>query len=134
MVRAVGANLARTPVSWIGMDAPDQAQRLGHRKVRTAHVLLAVLATYEVTRDLPHLVAGVQDRYAGARALADAGVTYARARAVVADEPPARDPRRYRSYVDGRNDTTAVVAAILTGDTSAARVLRELGVDATALS
>jgi hypothetical protein len=127
-LRATYANLARTPVPWAKMDAEDQARRLGHRTVCTAHLVLALLAMHEVTRDLPHLVTDVADRYAGVRALVGTGATYTAARAVLAAEPPGRDPRRYRSYVDGRSDTTQVVRAILDGDTSASRLLVALGV------
>jgi Clp amino terminal domain, pathogenicity island component len=127
-LRAVNANLARTPVPWADLEARDQAARLGHRKVRTAHLLLALLAMHEVTRDLPHLVVDVPARYAGARALAGAGLTYAAVRAALEADPPGRDPRRYKSYVDARRDTSALLSGILSGDTSAARLLTALGV------
>ena len=82
------------------------------------------------------------EKYAGARALAETGtgLTYAAAREALAArdgpgaQPPDRDPRRYRSYVDGRRDTTAVLAAILDGETSAVRLLAALGVERSALS
>jgi hypothetical protein len=57
MLRLMGANLATVPVPWAGMDARDQARRLGHRRTRTAHLLLALLAIEEVTRALPHMIA-----------------------------------------------------------------------------
>jgi hypothetical protein len=128
LLQAAGANLARTPVPWADLEARDQAARLGHRTVCTAHLLLALLAMHEVTRSLPHLVVDVPDRYAGARALAGTGLTYASARAALEAEAPGRDPRRYKSYVDGPRDTTALLAGILDGGTSAARLLAALGV------
>ena len=131
---AVAGNLARTPGPWADLEARDQAGRLGHRKPATAHLVLALLAMHEVTSLRPHLVAGVTEKYAGARALADTGATYAAARGALAVQPPGRDPRRYRSYVDGRRDTTAVLAAILDGDTSAARLLAALGVERPVLT
>jgi len=139
---AVGGNLARTPGPWADLEARDQAGRLGHRKPLTAHLVLALLAMHEVTTLRPHLIAGVTEKYAGARALAETGtgLTYAAAREALAArdgpgaQPPDRDPRRYRSYVDGRRDTTAVLAAILDGETSAVRLLAALGVERSALS
>jgi hypothetical protein len=127
-LQAAGANLARTPGPWADVEARDQAARLGHRRVRTAHVLLALLAMHEVTEVLPHLVVDVADKYAGTRALAGTGLTYAAARAALSADPPGRDPRRYRSYVDGQRDTMSLLRAILDGDTSAARLLAALGV------
>jgi hypothetical protein len=128
LLQAAGANLARTPVPWADLEARDQAARLGHRKVGTAHLLLALLAMHEVTQVLPHLVVDVADRYLGARTLAGTGLTYAATRAALAAEAPGRDPRRYKSYVDARRDTTSLLAGILDGNTSAARLLAALGV------
>jgi hypothetical protein len=128
-LQAAGANLARTPGPWADLEARDQAARLGHRRVRTAHLLLALLAMHEVTGVLPHLVVDVADKYAGARALAATGLTYAATRAALSADPPGRDPRRYKSYVDVQRDTTSLLRAILAGDTSAARLLAALGVE-----
>jgi hypothetical protein len=128
ILQATGGNLARTPVPWADSEAREQADRLGHPKVRTAHLLLALLAMEEVIRHAPHLAAAVAERYSGAVALVEAGATYAAARAALAGEPPGDDPRRYKSYVDGRRDTTDLVAAILDGNTSASRLLAALGV------
>lgn len=131
-LRMASANYAQAPVGWVRLETDDQARRLGHRQPRTAHVLLAVLATYEVARAYPHMLGGSRRLYGGARALTELGVSYRAAREALIQvwDTVGPDPRRVAAYFRRRHDTTDVVHAILTGETSAVRVLTALGVPA----
>jgi hypothetical protein len=128
-LRLLDVNYATAPAAWITVECGDQARRLGHRPPDTAHILLALLATHEVAQRYPHLVD--DDRlYAGARVLAQYGITYRAAREVATQTwgRPGRDTKSARTYLRRRRDTTAIILAILDGDTSAARTLAALGV------
>lgn len=76
-----GINWAASPAFWVRTETYDQASRRGDKAVGTEHVLLAVLATYEVALRYPHLARekapDPDTRFAGGERLARLGIDHA---------------------------------------------------------
>ncbi|MFH8614759.1 Clp protease N-terminal domain-containing protein [Streptomyces sp. NPDC017979] len=129
-----GVNWAARPTAWIRLETESQARLLGHDRAGTEHVLLAVLATHEVARAHPHMLAeGAQepdDRYLGGERLAALGVDYAAARrALAADDVLGGDVRPADSYVDAADDdrgTGPLVESLLQEGTRALRLVQRM--------
>lgn len=130
----VRLNHAAAPVLWARHEAVAQAAHLGHRRCGTDHLLLALLATYEVAQAYPHLTVGSEQLYDANPLFAQAGLRYADARAAAQTFDAGTDPRPLDAYVvkDGQPQHTATVVRAITGDrrTRAVRLLSALGLDA----
>ncbi|WP_367125473.1 Clp protease N-terminal domain-containing protein [Streptomyces phytohabitans] len=106
LLRRIAVNWASRPAWWVRMETYEQAHRLGARPTApgTEHVLLAVLATYEVALRYPHLTAEDASRtgYEGGRRLAEAGLDHATVHAAVAGGHVAlaADARPVAEYLD----------------------------------
>ncbi|MEU0686337.1 Clp protease N-terminal domain-containing protein [Streptomyces uncialis] len=138
---AKGANLAASPVSWLGFDAVQQAAGLKQR-LGTEHLLLSVLATHEVAVRYPHLATAaapadgdgpdVADRFAGGAALHALGVDYLTVRRAVERDghqlgEDDRDPDTYLEAFEGGDGTGPLTQSLLQGENRARRLLITLG-------
>ncbi|MGV9311777.1 Clp protease N-terminal domain-containing protein [Streptomyces sp. NPDC003691] len=129
-----GVNWAASPTAWVLRETYEQARVLGHRRIGTEHVLLAVLATHEVARAHPHLAregaSGAGNRYRGGDRLAAMGLGYATVRKALATAPElGADPRPAAELLDGvRQDdgTGPLVEALLQDGTRAGRLIRHI--------
>ncbi|MER7753711.1 hypothetical protein [Kitasatospora sp. NPDC097643] len=118
------------PASWLRAEADGQALRLGRRTPGTEHVLLAVLAAYEVSLREPELVD--DEDAAGGALLAGLGLAYARAYAELDADRVAlpADPRSVEAYlseVSAGQGTGPLVRTLLAEDTRARRLAEALG-------
>ncbi|MCM2391811.1 Clp protease N-terminal domain-containing protein [Streptomyces albipurpureus] len=133
-----GINWATDPIAWIKLESRYQMQAVGHGE-GTEHLLLAVLATHEVAVRYAHLAAegleGVdilQTRYAGGQRLAEMGIGYVAARAVMDRDPDlgTADQRPLEAYLKAAltdGGTGPLVDALLRDDTRARRLVEALG-------
>jgi hypothetical protein len=124
-------NWAAQPVLWVMAEAHALADQRGRPRRGTDDVLLAILATYEVAQEYPHLTESARDQYGGGQILADLGVRYRDAYQVAQDTDLGADPKPLRSIVSELPEsTTALLRTILTGpDNRAGRLLSALGID-----
>ncbi|MFE9660809.1 Clp protease N-terminal domain-containing protein [Streptomyces sp. NPDC005955] len=140
---AKGANLAEAPISWTRIDAARLARSSGGA-VGTEHLLLAVLATYEVAQRYPHLaLAGPgrpasgaptapADRFAGGARLHALGADYLMVRRGVEQygHELGTDDRDVDTYADALapgDGTGPLAEALLRGENRARRLLLTLG-------
>ncbi|MFI1018083.1 Clp protease N-terminal domain-containing protein [Streptomyces sp. NPDC020965] len=136
IVMGSGINWAAVPTTWVKMDAHDQARRL-FQELGTEHVLLAILATYEVAAQYPHLAGENAPepglRYAGGALLAVRGVDYARVHRALANAgdlgPDERSADRYLDAAQSEDGTGPLAETLLREDTRARRLIESL--DAT---
>jgi hypothetical protein len=124
VLRVTPFNYARYPAIWIQFEAMRQARLAGRLRPGTVHILLAVLAAYEVSRAYPRLVGPAESDYAGARRLAARGVTYDAGLATLAGGRIAPRPDRLMRVRSG--DTAVIIRAVTIGDTAARRLLAAL--------
>ncbi|WP_033342127.1 hypothetical protein [Catenuloplanes japonicus] len=116
-------NLAPHPLTWLGLEAREQARERGRRKPGTDDALLAVTAMYEVARHYPHLWGDAGEAYNGAIALAGSGVTYAALRDAAARTELGDDPAPMRKIVSEHpGDTATLLRLILADGTRAHRL------------
>ncbi|MFD7552158.1 Clp protease N-terminal domain-containing protein [Streptomyces sp. NPDC059816] len=140
---ARGANLAEAPISWTRIDAARLARSSGGA-AGTEHLLLAVLATYEVAQRYPHLaLAGPgrsasgaptapADRFAGGARLHALGADYLMVRRGVEQygHELGTDDRDVDTYADALvpgDGTGPLTDALLRGENRARRLLLTLG-------
>lgn len=129
-----GVNWATDPTAWIRQETQAQARLLGQDHVGTEHVLLAVLATHEVARAHPHMLAEgapePDDRYRGGERLAALGIDYAGVRrALDADDVLGGDVRTAAEYVDAavmEQGTGPLVESLLLEGTRALRLVQRM--------
>ncbi|QDY77485.1 Clp protease N-terminal domain-containing protein [Streptomyces qinzhouensis] len=129
-----GVNWASEPTAWVRRETYEQARALGHRRIGTEHILLAVLATHEVARAHPHLaregVSGARARFLGGDRLAALGLDYATVRGSLATAPdPGPDERPAEELLEGaRQDegTGPLVEALLLDGARAGRLIRHI--------
>lgn len=123
--------LVAQPITWLQLEAREQARERGHHGARTDDALLGLLAMYETARRYPHLYDHAAAEYDGVIALVRAGAGYAALRGVAAVADLGDDPRPLRRMVpEHPGDTGTLVGLLLgDGDTRAARLLRAAGVE-----
>ncbi|GLF97148.1 Clp protease N-terminal domain-containing protein [Streptomyces yaizuensis] len=131
-------NLATLPVLWATWDSREQARALGQTE-GTEHIVLALLATYEVVLAHPHMAreggADPERRFAGGARLAQQGIDYATVRRALADGPDLgreeRDADHYLDAAEADDDhgTGRLLEALLRDDTRGRRLLESLSDD-----
>ncbi|MER6916362.1 hypothetical protein ABT354_32275 [Streptomyces sp. NPDC000594] len=127
-------NPASVPGIWVTWESREQARALD-RQERTEHILLALLATYEVGRLHPEVagVGGVDPaaRFDGGTRLARQGIDHATVLRALADRPDLgpddKEAEHYLYVAEDEESTGALLDALLRGETRARRLLESLG-------
>ncbi|MET0425967.1 MAG: Clp protease N-terminal domain-containing protein [Actinoplanes sp.] len=131
-------NWALAPVMWATLEADEIAKRRGGA-TRTDDILVAMLATYEVTLAYPHLSRSVPEQYDGVAALVAAGLDHRAAAEASAALDPAGDavpPKRLiqRGESYPRNTQELLDRLLAHEDNRSARLLRAAGIRKTQAS
>ncbi|MFF3552494.1 Clp protease N-terminal domain-containing protein [Streptomyces tsukubensis] len=129
-----GVNWATQPGFWVVRETPEQARELGHRRLGTEHILLAVLATHEVAMAHPHLaqegLSGTGARFRGGERLAAMGLDYAGVRRALASAPDlGTDPTPVEEILTAAradDGTGPLVETLLQDGTRAGRLIRQI--------